>query len=91
MSDKDNTPQTNPLYIKPKRQKVKKIRLDVFVRKSLPKLLLRYAKYLDAKINDTSTLDKYRSWNKSLQLTKYYRRSSLPYYSTYITDKKKKK
>jgi len=50
MSDKDNTPQTNPLYIKPKRQKVKKIRLDVFVRKSLPKLLLRYAKYLDAKI-----------------------------------------
>ena len=50
MSDKDNTPQTNPLYIKPKRQKFKRMKLDVFVKRSLPKLLLRYAKYLDAKI-----------------------------------------
>ena len=50
VSAKDNTPQTNPLYIKPKRQRPKRIKLEVFVKKSLPKLLLRYQKYLDAKI-----------------------------------------
>lgn len=56
---------------------------------NLPKSPL--TKYFDAKINDTSILDKYKSWNSSLQLTKYNRRSSYPYYSNYITDKKKKK
>jgi len=50
MSDEDNTPHTNPLYIKPKRQRRKRIKLEVFVRRNLPKLLLRYQKYLDAKI-----------------------------------------
>ena len=50
MSDKDNTPHTNRGYRKPKRQRCKRIKLEVFVRRNLPKLLLRYQKYLDTKI-----------------------------------------
>ena len=44
------TPTLNPLYIKPKRTKRKRMILSVFVQRSLPKLLLLYAKSLDAKI-----------------------------------------
>jgi hypothetical protein len=43
-------PTHNPLYIKPKRTKRKRMMLSVYVKKSLPKLLLLYAKSLDAKI-----------------------------------------
>ena len=43
-------PTRNPLYIKPKRTKRKRMMLSVYVKKSLPKLLLLYAKSLDAKI-----------------------------------------
>ena len=47
--------------------------------------------YLDSKTNSESVIDRYRNWSNTQLLAKYHRRSSLPYSTYFLTDKKKKK